>query len=68
MFSEQVTDVLTDLGLSPLQAKVYSALIQLQDPTATAASRLSKVARQEVYRITEELEATGLVIELSLLQ
>lgn len=61
MFSEQVNDVLTELGLSPLQAKVYSALIQLQDPTATAASKLSKVARQEVYRITEELEATGLV-------
>jgi Predicted transcriptional regulators len=61
MFSEQVYDVLTELGLSPLQAKVYSALIQLQDPTATAASKLSKVARQEVYRITEELEATGLV-------
>jgi predicted transcriptional regulator len=61
MFSEQVNDVLTELGLSPLQAKVYSALIQLQDPTATSASKLSKVARQEVYRITEELETTGLV-------
>ena len=61
MFSEQVNDVLTELGLSPLQAKVYVALIQLQDPTATAASKLSKVARQEVYRITEELEALGIV-------
>jgi sugar-specific transcriptional regulator TrmB len=61
MFSEQVNDVLNELGLSPLQAKVYSALIQLQDPTATAVSKLSKVARQEVYRITEELEVIGIV-------
>jgi predicted transcriptional regulator len=61
MFIEQVNDVLTELGISPLQAKVYSALIQLQDPTATAVSKLSKVARQEVYRLTKELEATGLV-------
>ena len=61
MFSEQVNDVLIELGLSPLQAKIYSTLIQLPDPTATAASKLSKVARQEVYRITEELEAVGLL-------
>jgi sugar-specific transcriptional regulator TrmB len=61
MFSEQVFDVLIQLGLSPLQAKLYSALIQLQDPTATTASKVSKIARQEVYRITEELEAMGLI-------
>jgi hypothetical protein len=61
MFQEQVYDVLTELGLHPLQAKVYTALIQLNDPTATATSKFSKIARQEIYRITEELETIGLV-------
>jgi sugar-specific transcriptional regulator TrmB len=61
MFQEQVYDVLTELGLHPLQAKVYATLIQLNDPTATAASKFSKIARQEIYRITEELETMGLV-------
>jgi sugar-specific transcriptional regulator TrmB len=61
MFSEQVYQVLVELGLSSLQAKIYCALIQIQDPTATAISKLSKVARQEVYRITDELAEIGLV-------
>ncbi len=61
MLNEEVTQILTDLGLSPLQAKVYYALVRVEDPTANAASKLAKVARQEVYRITEELEETGLV-------
>jgi hypothetical protein len=61
MFSEQVYQVLVELGLSSLQAKIYCSLIQIQDPTATAVSKLSKVARQEVYRITDELAVVGLV-------
>ena len=61
MLNKQVYDVLVDLGLSPLQAKIYCALVQLNDPTAHATSKLAKVARQEVYRIAEELETIGMV-------
>jgi hypothetical protein len=61
MFSEQVYQVLVELGLSSLQAKIYCSLIQIHDPTAIAVSKLSKVARQEVYRITDELAEVGLV-------
>jgi sugar-specific transcriptional regulator TrmB len=59
MFSEQVYQVLIELGLSSLQAKIYCSLIQIQDPTASTVSKLSKVARQEVYRITDELAEVG---------
>jgi DNA-binding MarR family transcriptional regulator len=53
--------VLIGLGLTPLQAKVYAAIISLENPTANAIAEVSKVARQEIYRITKELSEMGLV-------
>lgn len=61
MFTEQVYDVLVELGLSSLQAKVFCTLVYSGDPTACATSKLAKVARQEVYRVADELEEMGLV-------
>jgi len=61
MFTEQVHDILVELGLSSLQAKVFCTLIHLGDPTANATSKLAKIARQEIYRIADELEEIGLV-------
>jgi len=58
---EEEVQTLIEFGLTPLQAKVYIALINLENPTAKATAKLSKVARQEVYRITNELAEMGIV-------
>jgi sugar-specific transcriptional regulator TrmB len=58
---EEEAQTLIEFGLTPLQAKVYMALINLENPTAKATAKLSKVARQEVYRITNELAEMGIV-------
>ncbi|MCW4047011.1 MAG: hypothetical protein NWE99_05560 [Candidatus Bathyarchaeota archaeon] len=58
---QEEAQILIELGLTPLQAKVYVALINLENPTANATAKLSKVARQEVYRITNELVEMGIV-------
>jgi sugar-specific transcriptional regulator TrmB len=52
--------LLVDLGLSPLQAKVYIALLQSDLRKATAINKKTKIARQEVYRLVEELETKGM--------
>jgi len=61
MLKDEKIQVLTELGLTLLQAKVYLALVSLGEPTATKVAALSKVARQEVYRIIDELKEAGLV-------
>lgn len=61
MLHEEEAQTLMDLGLTALQAKVYVGLVRLGNPTANATAKFSKVARQEVYRITNELMEMGLV-------
>lgn len=61
MLHQEEVQTLVKLGLTSLQAKVYFALISLENPTANATAKLSKVARQEVYRITDELAEVGIV-------
>lgn len=58
---EETTQILTKLGLTSAQAKVYLTLLKLQKATAKTISNSSKVARQEVYRILVELEKKSLV-------
>jgi sugar-specific transcriptional regulator TrmB len=50
-----------DLGLTSLQAKTYLALTELGKADAQKVSKLSNVARQDVYRIMPTLEKLGLV-------
>ncbi len=61
MLKDEKIQVLTELGLTLLQARIYLALVSLEEPTAAKVAGLSKVARQEVYRIIDELKEAGLV-------
>jgi len=57
--------VLTELGLSSCQGRVYIALLKLgQDSKATFISKMAKVPRQDIYRVLEELNQIGIVEKL----
>jgi sugar-specific transcriptional regulator TrmB len=58
---EENVQTLTHLGLTVSQAKVYLALLALEKATGKIISKYSKVARQEAYRILDELQEKGLV-------
>ena len=51
---------LMGLGLTFCQAKVYLALVLNESCTAKTISHLSKVTRQDIYRIMPKLETLGL--------
>jgi sugar-specific transcriptional regulator TrmB len=52
---------LMELGLTNSQARVYYALAQSGNGSATDISRISKVTRQEIYHIMRELQKKELV-------
>jgi sugar-specific transcriptional regulator TrmB len=54
-------EALTSLGLTVLQAKVYLALIKTGSSTIKEISKTAGIARQDLYRITSELQQLGLV-------
>lgn len=54
-------EVLTKLGLSVLQAKVFLALTHLGSAEAKTISKLSKVARSDIYRTLASLQERGMV-------
>ncbi len=54
--------LLSDLGLSRIQAKIYLALLKLGiDSKAVSIFKYSGVARQDVYRVLCELQQIGIV-------
>jgi sugar-specific transcriptional regulator TrmB len=61
LIQEEYVQVLAELGLTHLQAKVYVALLSLKTANARNVQRQSNVARQDVYRILSELEEKDLV-------
>ncbi len=62
VFEEENIQVLKDLGLSSSQGRVYIALLKLgPDSKATTISKFSKVPRQDIYRVLEELNQVGVV-------
>lgn len=52
---------MTRLGLTSVQARVYIALAQSGISTIKTISKVSRVARQDIYRITSVLQKLGLV-------
>ncbi len=58
-FSEP--QILIDLGLTLKQARVYLALVKSGPLRISAISRISKVARPDVYRTLSKLQKLGLV-------
>ena len=57
----ELTQVLTDLGLSRSQAKVYFALSQSGASKAKEISKISQVAREHVYEVLPQLQNLGLI-------
>jgi sugar-specific transcriptional regulator TrmB len=57
---DESIQILIDLGLTLLQAKVYLTLTQTQEASVKTVSKIGKIARQDVYRIMPSLEKLGL--------
>lgn len=53
--------ILSDFGLTHNQAKVYIAIAKLGIASVSQVSKVSKVRREDVYRILPKLEKMGLI-------
>ena len=62
--SEKNVEILLDFGLTRNQARVYLAIARLKLATVGQISKVSKVRREDVYRILPKLEKMGLVEKL----
>ena len=58
---DENADLLSDFGLTRNQAKVYLAMAKLGMATVSQVSKMSKVRREDVYRIMPKLEKMGLI-------
>lgn len=58
---DEDVEALTSLGLTMLQAKVYLTLVESEDSTIKEIAKNTGIARQDLYRITSELQNYGLV-------
>lgn len=61
-FLEETASELADFGLTKTQAKIYITLTALGVASASEIATLSKIRREEVYRIIPQLEKHGIVI------
>jgi len=61
---ERNVEMLIDFGLTGNQARVYLAIARLKLATVGQISKISKVRREDVYRILPKLEKMGLVEKL----
>jgi sugar-specific transcriptional regulator TrmB len=62
--SSEYIELLTHLGLTLNEARVFLALSGFEESTAKAISKTSGVAREVVYQIMPKLEKKGLVEEI----
>lgn len=60
-FQEESIQLMTSLGLTVLEAKVYLTLAKLGKATAKTIAKTSKVAQPDVYRVVSKLENQGLI-------
>ena len=58
---ERETQTLLDLGLTKAQATVYLTFVRSGQARVKTIRELSKIARQDIYRIINELVELGLV-------
>ncbi len=58
---DEETRVLTRLGLTITQARAYLALCRTGTSPPKTISKESKIARQDIYRILDELQELGLI-------
>jgi sugar-specific transcriptional regulator TrmB len=60
-FREESLQLMNNLGLSVLEAKVYLVLAKLGKASAKTISKASKISQPDVYRVLSELENHGLI-------
>ncbi len=60
-FADEIATIFASFGLNKTKARIYIALNVLGAATASEIASLSKIRREEVYRILPELEETGIV-------
>jgi sugar-specific transcriptional regulator TrmB len=60
-FQEESLQLMTSLGLSVLEAKVYLVLAKLGKASAKTISKASKISQPDVYRVVSKLENHGLI-------
>ncbi len=60
-FLEETANELTDFGLTKTQAKIYITILALGVASASEIAALSKIRREEIYRIIPKLEKQGIV-------
>jgi len=58
---DENAEMLSDFGLTHNQAKVYLTIAKLGVATVSEVSKVSKVRREDVYRILPNLEKIGLI-------
>src|SRR5208283_2799774 len=58
--NDDAIEIFEELGLTFLQAKTYVALVTLGEAAIKEISKVSNVARQDIYRIMPTLEKLGL--------
>lgn len=63
-YSDEGVYILTSLGLTISEAKIYLALSKTGPSTAKTISQVSNIAREHVYRIIPKLKKLGLVEEV----
>jgi Predicted transcriptional regulators len=64
MHQEDDIETLTELGLTYLQSKIYLVMCQTGETTVKNLAKNANVARQEVSRVTEELQNLGLILKV----
>lgn len=60
-FADEAANIFGFFGLNKTKARIYIAINVLGAATASEIASLSKIRREEVYRILPELEETGVV-------
>jgi DNA-binding response OmpR family regulator len=61
-FLEETSNELAFFGLTKTHAKIYITVTALGIASASEIAKLSKIRREEVYRIIPELEKRGIII------
>ena len=61
---DKAIETLAGLGLTVLQAKVYLTLAKEGKSTVKGIAKTSNIARQDLYRITQQLLNLGLIEKL----
>ena len=58
---EDQKKILTQLGLTPNQAKIYLTLAKTEKATASQIAQNTQIGREEIYRIMPKLQQIGLI-------